>query len=105
MSEQARTLKIHHSLMRPILLMGAERDLVLITAIIAAVLVLSLQRPLFIAAGVVIWSLGLGALQRAAKADPQLSRVYLRHVRYRAFYEAQSRVSAMTPTIREQASC
>ena len=82
--------------------MGAERELVLITGIIAAVLVLSLQRPLFVAVGVVLWIVGLAALQRAAKVDPQMSRVYLRHLRYRAYYSAQSSVTARMPEIKEQ---
>ena len=91
--------------MRPILLMGAERELLLISAIVAAVLVLSLQQLLFTVVGVVFWCLSLAALQRAAKADPQFSRVYLRHTRYRAYYEAQSRPSACLSSIREGLPC
>jgi type IV secretory pathway TrbD component len=105
MNDRPRTIPVHASLMRPILLMGAERELVLISAIIAAVLVLSLERLLFTVVGVVFWSLSLAALQRAAKADPQFSRVYLRHARYRAYYPAQSRVSARMPSIREGLPC
>jgi len=91
--------------MRPILLMGAERELLLISAIVAAVLVLSLQQLLFTVVGVVFWCLSLAALQRAAKADPQFSRVYLRHTRYRAYYEAQSRPSGRLSSIREGLPC
>ncbi len=105
MNDRPRTIPVHASLMRPILLMGAERELVLISAIIAAVLVLSLERLLFTVVGMVFWSLSLAALQRAAKADPQFSRVYLRHARYRAYYAAQSRVSARMPSIREGLPC
>ena len=104
MNEQPRTLVIHTSLMRPILLLGAERELVLISGMVAAVMVLSLQRPLFAVVGVVFWCASLAALQRAAKVDPQLTRVYLRHIRYRVYYEAQSRATALTPVIREHAS-
>jgi type IV secretion system protein VirB3 len=91
--------------MRPILLMGAERELLLISAIVAAVLILSLQQLLFTVVGVVFWCLSLAALQRAAKADPQFSRVYLRHTRYRAYYEAQSRPNARLSSIREGLPC
>jgi type IV secretion system protein TrbD len=104
LNEKPRALTIHRSLIRPILLMGAERELVLITGIIAAVLVLSLQRPLFVAVGVALWIVGLAALQRAAKVDPQISRVYLRHLRYRPYYAAQSCVTACVPEIKEQIS-
>ena len=105
MNDRPRRIPVHASLMRPILLMGAERGLVLISAIIAAVLVLSLERLLFTVVGVVFWGLSLAARQRAAKADPQFSRVYLRHARYRAYYAAQSRVSARISSVREGLPC
>lgn len=91
--------------MRPILLMGAERELLLISAIIAAVLVLSLQQLLFTVVGVVFWCLSLAVLQRAAKADPQFSRVYLRHARYRGYYAAQSHPGARVASVREGLPC
>lgn len=100
-----RAVPIHLSLIRPILLMGAERELVLISGIIAAVLVMSLERIVFTIVGVVFWSLSLAVLQKAAKADPQFSRVYLRHTRYRAYYAAQSRVSSRLASVREGMPC
>jgi type IV secretory pathway TrbD component len=105
MNEPPRTIPIHTSLIRPILLMGAERELVLISAIIAAVLVMSLERLLFTAVGVVFWGLSLAALQGAAKSDPQFSRVYLRHTHYHAYYAAQSRITARGASVREGMPC
>jgi type IV secretion system protein VirB3 len=105
MNEQPRAIPVHLSLIRPILLMGAERELVLSSGIIAAVLVMSLERLVFTVTGVLFWTMSLAALQRAAKADPQFSRVYLRHVRYRAYYAAQSRVTSRMATIREGMPC
>ena len=57
MNDRPRTIPIHLSLIRPILLMGAERELVLISGILAAVLVMSLARLLFTVVGVVFWAL------------------------------------------------
>jgi type IV secretion system protein TrbD len=105
MNEKPRALTIHRALIRPVLLMGAERELVLITGITAAVFVLSLQRPLFALVGVILWLVGLAVLQRAAKADPEISRVYLRHLRYRPYYAAQSHMTARVSEIREQIPC
>lgn len=105
MNDQPRTVPIHVSLIRPILLMGAERELVLISAIIAAVLVMSLERPLFAVVGVAFWALTVAALQRAAKNDPMLSRVYLRHTRYRSYYSAQSRATSRISPAREGMPC
>jgi type IV secretion system protein TrbD len=105
MTDQPRAIPIHLSLIRPILLMGAERELVLISGILAAVLVMSLARLLFTIIGVVFWALSLGALQRAAKSDPQFTRVYLRHTRYRAYYAAQSRATSRLSAVREGMPC
>ena len=105
MTDRPRSIPIHLSLIRPILLMGAERELVLISGILAAVLVMSLARLLFTVIGVVFWALSLGALQRAAKSDPQFTRVYLRHTRYRAYYAAQSRATSRLSTVREGMPC
>jgi type IV secretion system protein VirB3 len=105
MNEQPRTIPIHLSLIRPILLMGAERELVLVSGIIAAVLVMSLERLVFTIAGVLFWGLSLTVLQKTAKSDPQFSRVYLRHTNYRAYYSAQSRISARIASVREGMPC
>jgi type IV secretion system protein TrbD len=105
MSDRPRALPIHLSLIRPVLLLGAERELVLVSAIIAAVLVLSLERFVFAVAGVVFWGLSLAVLQRIAKADPRFTRVYLRHVRYRSYYPAQSRTTARVPSVQAQMPC
>jgi len=105
MNEKPRTLTIHRSLIRLVLLMGAERELVLITGIIAAVLVLSLERPFFALLGVILWIVGLAALQRAAKVDPEISRVYLRHLRYCPYYAAQSHMTARVSEIGEHIPC
>jgi type IV secretion system protein VirB3 len=105
MSDRPRTIPIHLSLIRPILLMGAERELVLISGILAAVLVMSLARLLFTVVGVVFWGLSLAALQRAARSDPQFTRVYLRHTRYRGYYSAQSRATSRLSTVREGMPC
>jgi len=105
MTERPRTIAVHQSLIRAILLMGAERELVLISGILAAVLVMSLARLFFTVIGVVFWALSLAALQRAAKSDPQFTRVYLRHTRYRAYYPAQSRPMSRLSSVREGMPC
>ena len=105
MNDQARTVAIHLSLIRPILLLGAERELVLLSGVVAAILVMSLQRVVFTVIGVVVWITSVALLQRAAKADPQLSRVYLRQTRYRGYYPAQSRPTAPGACVRESMPC
>ena len=82
--------RVHRALSRPNLLMGADRELVLLTALAAVILifvVLTWYAALF---GIAIWLIAVGALRIMAKADPLMRRIYIRHISYRAFYRATS---------------
>ena len=81
---------VHRALSRPNLLMGADRELMLLTALAAIILifvVLTWYAALF---GLAIWLIALAALRMMAKADPLMRRVYVRHISYKAFYRATS---------------
>lgn len=82
--------RIHRALSRPNLLMGADRELVLLTGLAAVILifvVLTWYAALF---GVAIWLIALAALRVMAKSDPLMRRVYLRHIAFRPYYRATS---------------
>ena len=82
--------RVHRALSRPNLLMGADRELVLLTALAAIILifvVLTWYAALF---GVAIWLIAVAALRMMAKADPLMRRVYLRHISYKTSYRATS---------------
>ncbi|ACM31036.1 conjugal transfer protein TrbD [Agrobacterium rhizogenes] len=82
--------RIHRALSRPNLLMGADRELVLLTGLAAVILifvVLTWYAALF---GLAIWLVAVAALRMMAKADPLMRRVYLRHVSYRSIYRTTS---------------
>ena len=81
---------IHESLNRPILMMGGERQLVLMLAIVAGIFIFSLHKIWAAAVGVTLWSVGHWALTRAAAYDPQLSRTGARLLRYRHHYPARA---------------
>ena len=81
---------IHESLNRPILLMGGERNLVLMLAVIAGVFILSLAKLWAAIAGLVIWTVGQWTLSRAAAYDCLLSKTGPRSLRYRRYYPAQA---------------
>lgn len=78
--------RIHRALSRPNLLMGADRELLLFTGLVAIILifvVLTLYSALF---GIAIWFVIVGALRMMAKSDPLMRHVYVRHLRYRHHY-------------------
>jgi type IV secretion system protein VirB3 len=82
--------RIHRALSRPNQLLGADRELVLLTGLAAAILifvVLTWYAALF---GIAIWIVVVAALRMMAKADPMLRRVYVRHIGYRAAYRPTS---------------
>lgn len=81
-----RRHRIHRALSRPNLLMGADRELVLITGLAAVILifvVLTVYSAIF---GVAVWIVIVGALRMMAKSDPMMRQVYLRHISYRPIY-------------------
>ena len=78
---------IHRALSRPNLLMGADRELVLIIGLAAVILifvVLTVYSTLF---GIAVWIVIVGLLRLMAKADPLMRQVYVRHISYRACYK------------------
>ena len=85
-----RTVLIHPSINRPNQLLGGDRELVLITALTATTLGLSLGSWWGVCLAVIFWICAVGVLQRMGKADPMLRQVYVRHIRYRQFYPAKS---------------
>lgn len=96
-----RVSTIHQSLTRPVLLAGAERSLAIANWITAAALILGSGLHWYtVAVGVLLVTLGHWALVQAAKFDPQLSRVYVRHIRYQDYYPARATIFARTPWVR-----
>lgn len=78
--------RVHRALSRPNLLMGADRELVLVTGLAAIILifvVLAWYAALF---GIAIWLVAVAALRMMAKSDPLMRRVYVRHISYRPHY-------------------
>ncbi len=95
MSQDPLETPLHASLIRPILLGGAERELVLANTIVIAVLVLGVgPHPLTFATAALLATAGHSTLVLAARYDPQMWRVYSRHLRYRSHYPARALVSA-----------
>ena len=89
---------IHQSLVRPVLLAGAERPLALANWITAAALILGAGQWYTALLGSLLATAGHWALVQAAKLDPQLSQVYLRHWRYsQDCYPARASIYAPEP--------
>jgi type IV secretion system protein TrbD len=86
-----RRTALHRALYRPNLILGGERELVLITAIICGGVAVSGLNLVSAAIGVAVWLIAIALLRMMAKADPHMSKVYLRHLRFAAYYPPRSR--------------
>ena len=86
-----RRLPFHRVLHRMPSFLGAEREPALMAAVVAGGLAVSgMNAVSFVVAGA-LWLAALPALRWVAKADRQMTKVYLRHLRYRGYYPARSR--------------
>lgn len=93
-SDAPREVVIHQSANRPNLLLGGDRELVLVMVMIAFALAFSLASWWGVLLSAALWIASVAVLRRMGKADPLMRHVYLRHIRYRAFYQAKSLVWA-----------
>ena len=82
--------RIHRALSRPNHLMGADRELVLLTGLAAVILIFVVLTWFSALFGIAIWIAVVTALRTMAKADPMMRQVYLRHIGYRPTYRPTS---------------
>lgn len=93
MAEHGATLarsRIHRALSRPNLLMGADRELVLITALASVILIFVVLTWYAAMFGIAVWLVAVAALRMMAKTDPLMRKVYFRHIKYKSTYRATS---------------
>lgn len=72
------------------LVMGGERQLVLMLGVVAGVFIISLAQLWAAILGIVIWVGGQYFLARAAAYDTQLSKTGPRHLKYKKQYLSSS---------------
>ena len=86
---------VHPALVRPILLAGVEREAAVLE-MLAGMIVFSLTGPSLplLFALLALAAVHAGLMMPAAQADPDMAKVYLRHIRYRAVYLALAPLAA-----------
>lgn len=93
---------VRQSLLRPLLMAGGERELVLGTGLLTTMVTFSVGIDPLIIFPIVFQVIAMGALQRMAKHDPQLSLVYRRHINRKIYYPAAAHVTAADAPIKKQ---
>ena len=70
--------------------LGAEREPVMTAALIALLVGVGGLTVISAIAAASFWIIAVFALRRIAKADPVMSRVWLRHIKQQDFYPAKA---------------
>ena len=85
-----RHTPIHQSLHRHNLVLGAERELAMSSALIALLVGIGGVTVISGIAAVVFWIAAIFVLRRMARADPLMSKVWMRHVKQQDLYSAKA---------------
>ena len=85
-----RTIPIRQSGNRPSLFVGGDRELVMFSGLLSAILIFAAQDWLAAFVGVLMWFSALKGLRLMAKSDPSMRAIYLRQRRYQTYYPARS---------------
>ncbi|HVZ42784.1 MAG TPA: conjugal transfer protein TrbD [Ramlibacter sp.] len=94
--KEPRRIPFHSSLNRSHLLLGGERTLVMMTGLTVITLVFSAGFQLYaVMLGAALWAVAHALLVKLAKADPDMSRIYQRHLQYRPYYMPRGCVHAV----------
>lgn len=99
-----RQITIHKSLTRPILMAGAERELVIVNATMMTALIFGIGfTKLTILAAIFLGTIGQFGLVMIGKRDAYMSKIYLRHIHYQPYYQAKgsrlARASLVRPSM------
>jgi len=89
-----REIPIYQSANRPHLILGGDRELILLAGLTAACLAFTLASITGIVVGLLFWLVSVAVLSRMGKVDPMLRHVYVRHLRCKSFYLAKGSVRA-----------
>ena len=84
-----RQMPLRKSLNRQATLLGVERIPAAFLLLVTSILVFSGMTVVTMVIGVLIFVIGMYSLRQMAIAHPQMTKVYSRYVKYRAFYPAR----------------
>ena len=87
------TSPLLQSLTKPILLLGGERENIILLACISLSLCTVGRDLLSVVLGLLVWSVGLIASKLSAKTDPWATKIFLRSLLYRDFYHAREKIN------------
>ena len=82
---------MYRALHRPQQVMGGERELMLFSMLLAGGIIISAMNLVATIIGSILWLCCAYGLRAMAKADPLMSKVYIRQLKYKDYYPPFSR--------------
>ena len=80
---------------KPRLILGADRELVIFLGLLCSILIFVLLTWWSVIMGLILWLVGVSLLVAMGREDVLLRHVYLRHVKYQAFYPAKAEIGSV----------
>src|SRR5258708_9589407 len=93
MMNQKTCTPLLQSLTKPILLLGGERENVILLACLSLGLCTAGRDLVSLILAIIIWTVGIIASKLTAKIDPWATKVFLRSLLYRDFYTARGKIN------------
>jgi len=100
MVNQKTNTPILQSLTRPILLLGGERENVILLACISLSLCTVGRDILSLILAIIIWFVGIIASKLMARIDPWSTKIFLRSLQYQDFYHAREKINTPQSVIK-----
>ncbi|MBF0511413.1 MAG: VirB3 family type IV secretion system protein [Candidatus Omnitrophica bacterium] len=93
---------VYQSLTRPILLIGAERENVILLACVCLSLCTVGRDVLSLSLALLVWTVGLILSKISARHDPWGTKVFIRSLSYRDYYPAREKMITPSCVIRRK---
>ncbi|MDE2026995.1 MAG: VirB3 family type IV secretion system protein [Candidatus Omnitrophica bacterium] len=104
MVNQKKITPLFQSLTRPILMMGGERENIIICACISLMLAFSGRDFFAVGLAVIIWLSGLIASKIVARIDPWATKIFIKSLQYQDFYPARERINTPSCIVKRNRS-
>jgi len=89
-NDELNRYPIYNSLNKPTRIMGCNREAFLFLTLISGALIFSAMTFYAIISGIALFSVGVPILRKLEEYDSQVFAIYIRHVKYKSFYPANS---------------
>ena len=88
------TVPVHPSLIKPILYAGAERELTICLAFSAMIIWVAGKDFISLIIAFLFWFIGILLARMAAFIDPQMTRIFFKHLKYQDYYPATEKLES-----------